>query len=164
MRAPIHSVKHYVQMSRFSVTTVTVTSQDLLVVIPQTGATLGAVDEVREGAIVKAIYIELWLLDAGNDGSFVVTLTKASLDSNGPTFTESNALGNYNEKKNVLYVTQGLTSNDGITGPINVMRGWFKIPKSKQRFGIGDGLKLVIANNGGQALFGCGFATFKEYT
>ncbi len=164
MRPVIHSVKHYVQMSRFAVPTVSLVSQDLVNTVKATGPTIGAVDEVVEGAIVKACYIELWALDDGNDGSEVVILTKTGLDSSGPTFTEANALGNYNEKKNVLFVHQGLTSNDGITSPILVMRGWYKIPKSKQRFGIGDKLTLNMANNGLNSINYCGFATYKEYT
>ncbi len=164
MRAPIHSVKHYVQMSRFEVPTVSVVSQDLVVVVPETGATIGSVDEVKEGAIVKACYVELWLLDSANDGSNIVSLIKGQLGSKGATFTEMNALGNYNEKKNVLFVHQGLSPNNGVGNPVVVMRGWYKIPKSKQRFGIGDGLNLVIANNGLNDLEACGFATYKEYT
>jgi len=44
------------------------------------------------------------------------------------------------------------------------MRGWYKIPKTKQRFGLGDRLVLQIASQGTDALDFCGFATYKEYT
>ncbi len=162
MRPVIHSQKHYVQMSRFTIGTVAAVSVDL--VIATEGTVANAVDEVIEGALVKAVYIELWLLDAGNAGSAVVTLTKSPINNTGPTFTQSNALGVFANKKNVLFTHQGLTNNDGIDPPRVVMRGWYKIPKSKQRFGLGDRLSLVIANNSAQDLFACGFATYKEYT
>ncbi len=162
MRAVIHSTKHYVQISRSTAATGVRNNEPLVISVE--GTVANAVDEVVEGAVVKAVFIELWLQDAGSAGSFVVTLTKNNGGAVGPLLVQMNALGTYPEKKNVLYTTQGLTSNDGITGPINIMRTFYKIPKSKQRFGLGDSLNLCIANNGPQDLFYCGFATYKEYT
>ncbi len=162
MRPVIHSTKHYVQMSRFTIGAAARINQDLIIAVEST--TANAVDEVEEGAIVKAVYVEMWLLDSGAAGSAVVTLTKATAGSLGPSFGEMNALGTYDEKKNVLFTFQGLTPNDGIAQPFNIMRGWFKIPKSKQRFGLGDRLVLSFGNNSAQDLFGCGFSTYKEYT
>ena len=149
-------------MSRSTVTTVTANSERFIAAVESTTANL--VDEVAEGAVVKAIFVELWVLDAGNDGSCVVTISKNPLNNTGPTFVEMNGLGLYPNKKNVLYTHQGLTPNDGITAPRLVCRQWFKIPKSKQSFGLGDFLTLNIANNSGQDLFYCGFATYKEYS
>jgi len=162
LKPVIHATKHYVQMSRSAVLTVAIVNNDIIhsVAIPNKDA----VDEVEEGAVVKAVYIELWILDDGNDGSNIVVLSKEQADSVGPAFGNMNALGTYPNKKNILFTQQGLTSNDGITGPINVMRAWYKIPKSKQRFGLGDRLVLTIANNGAQSINFCGFATYKEYT
>ncbi len=160
MRPVIHSEKHYVQISRSNVATVSTTGIDLIL----SKAVPTGVDEVKEGAIVKAIYIELWLLDTANSGSNVVALGKTSVTSANPTFTEMNALGTYPEKKNLLFVHQGLSSNNGVGNPIVAMQGWYKIPKSKQRFGLGDELVLNIANNGLNELEFCGFATYKEYT
>ncbi len=162
MKAPIHSTKHYVQITRSTAATVARNSEDLILSVE--GTVANAVDEVVEGAIVKAIYIELWLQDAGAGGSFVVSVAKYPSGIGAMTFANSNSLGTYSNKKNILYVTQGLTSNDGITGPINLIRTWFKIPKSKQRFGLEDKIRLTITNNGPQDLFYCGFATYKEYT
>ncbi len=162
MRAPIHSVKHYKQMSRSTVTTVTVKNERLIIAVQSTLANLE--DEVREGAIVKAVYVELWLLDSSNDGSFVLTIGKDTANSQGPTFGEMNTLFNYVEKKGIFYTSQGLTQNDGVTSAVPIVRGWFKIPKSKQRFGLGDTLNLNIANNGAGTIEYCGFATYKEYT
>ncbi len=94
-------------------------------------------------------------------GSVLITLVKVP-DSQTPTFADMTALDAYTNKKNVLYHTQGLTNINGDSA-IPFVRGWFKIPKSKQRFGLGDSLFLVTS---AQALDTniCGFATYKEYT
>ncbi len=162
MKAPIHSQKHYVQISRSAVLTVAANNEPLIIAVESTVA--NAVDEVTEGSVVKAVYIELWTLGDGNDGSEVVTLVKTPLNNTGPTFTQMNSLGTYPNKKNILFTHQGLTPNDGITSPHVVMRGWYKIPKSKQRFGLGDRLILTIANNSLDSINYCGFATYKEYS
>ncbi len=160
VRPVVHSQKHYVQVTRSTVTTVTRNNEDIITAAKDPSA----VDEVQEGAIVKAVYIELWILDAGNAGSNIVTLSKNNGAAAGPLYVQMVALGSYPEKKNVLFTHQGLTNNDGIDPPMNIMRGWYKIPKSKQRFGAGDRLNLCIANQSAQDLFYCGFATYKEYT
>ncbi len=162
MRPVIHSTKHYVQVTRSAVLTVALNSEDLILAVEAT--TANGVDEVGEGAVVKAVFVELWIIDDGNDGSFVVTLGKYPSGLSAMTFTQSNSLGTYGNKKNLLYVTQGLTPNDGITRPTVLLRQWFKIPKSKQRFGLGDKLRLTITSNGAQSINYCGFATYKEYT
>ncbi len=162
VRPMVHSVKHYVQFSRGTVGTVSVVNLDVVLAVE--GTTANAVDEVAEGSTIKAIYIELWLLDAGNDGSAVVTVSKMPIGTTSINFANMNALGNYTNKKNVYYTFQGLTPNDGIAQPVNVMKGWLKVPRSKQRFGLGDSLRITIANNSANDLFFCGFSTYKEYT
>ncbi len=162
MKPIVQSQKHYVQISRSSVAVTAVNSEDLLLV---TTVPSGAVDNVKAGSVVKAVYIELWVIDSGNDGSGVVVFMKNEASSFGPTFAQMNALGTFDEKKNIFFTHQGLMPNDGITAPRLVMRQWYKIPKSKQRMGLGDSLRLFIANNNtGSALNYCGFATYKEYT
>ncbi len=162
MRPVIHSVKHYVQMSRFTVTTGTVVNTNLVDSVEGTVANL--VDEVVEGAIVKAVYIELWLIGSVSDQHSIVTVSKEQAGFTGPSFANIVALGNYANKKNVLFTHQGLAGNDGTTLPIPVLRGWIKIPKSKQRFGLSDKLVLSVASQGDATIFACGFATYKEYT
>ncbi len=163
MRPIIKSTKHYVQMSLSSVAVTARNNESLIKAVQIQNKDL--VDEVVEGAIVKAIYIELWLLDTGNDGSNIVVLAKHPQGGIGLSFTDMNALGPYDNKKNILFTHQGLSSNDGVGNPIMVMRAWYKIPKSKQRFGLGDNLVLTIANNNaGSTMNYCGFATYKEYT
>ncbi len=162
MRPVIHSTKHYVQMSLFQVATVARVNTPLIVAVAVPDK--NTVFEVEEGAIVKAIYVELWLENTSNLGSEVVILTKTTAGSVGPSFAEIQALGDWDEKKNILFTHQGLSANDSNGPPIAIMRGWYKIPKSKQRFGLGDQLNLSIGNPSLNDLNACGFATYKEYT
>ncbi len=162
MKPVIHSQKHYVQMSRATVATVSRVNIDIVLAVE--GTTANAVDEVIEGAVVKAVYVELWLLNSSVDGSDVVVLVKTPEAGPGPTFGQLNGLGIFTNKKNILFTHQGLSSNNGVGNPIQIMGEWHKIPKSKQRFGLGDTLHLSIANNGPSTLEFCGFATYKEYT
>ncbi len=160
MRPVIHSQKHYVQQSRSSVGTVALVSLDICLAVQSTAA--NDVDEITEGSNVRAVFVEMWLLDSSNDGSFIVTLAKTVGGQNVMTFAESNSLGTYDNKKNLLYVTQGLSPNNGVGNPVPIIRQWFKIPRSKQRFGLGDKLRLTITNNGLNNLEFCGFFTYKE--
>ncbi len=162
MRPPITSRKHYVQMTLDTVVTVTRNTVSLInaLALPN----VNTPPEVVEGAIIKAVYIELWTLGSSNDGFQVVTLTKVPESGTGPTFTQMQTLNDYTNKKNILFTHQGLSANDGIGNPVPIMRGWYKIPKSKQRFGLGDNLILSISNPSANTLTFCGFATFKAYS
>ncbi len=158
MKAPIHSEKHYIQESLATVLSGQNKAIDLVVAI----ATPSQPEHVIEGAIVKAVFVEMWVRAGDTSpGSSLITLVKC-VSGQTITFANQIALHGYNNKKNVLYHTQGLT-NDQDADAIPFVRQWFKIPKGKQRFGAGDSLKLGIA---AQALDNiiCGFATYKEYT
>ncbi len=120
--------------------------------------------EVVEGSLVKAVFIELWLQNNGNLGESIVTVSKNPLNNVGPTFAEHGSLFTYTNKKNILFTHQGLTSNDGISGPVRILGQWIKIPKSKQRFGLGDILSLNISNVSSSGLQRCGMTTYKEYS
>ncbi len=161
MKAPIHSRKHYVQLTRSEAVTVTRNAELLIESVAVTSKNTPR--EVEEGAIVKAIYIELWVENSANDGFQVVVLSKNQEGGSGPTFAEMQALDTWNNKKNILFTHQGLSTNDGVGNPMVVMRGWYKIPKTKQRMGLGDILTLSISNPGPNTLAYCGFATYKEY-
>ncbi len=118
-------------------------------------------NEIREGAKISAIYLEYWI--SSNDaaqGSALVTLEKIQADAPDMTFANHQALYSYKNKKNILYTFMGLVNpNVGVAMPI--VRGWFKIPKSKQRFGLGD--QLVVNYSGiSSAINVCGFCIFKE--
>ncbi len=159
MRAPIQSIKHYVQIT-LSTVTAGAAIADRLVNAVETRT--GNPDDILQGSIVKAVFVEMWVRTASTSpGSVLVTLVKTT-DNQNPTFADMIALHDYTNKKNVLYHTQGL-SNDQDADAIPLVRQWFKIPKGKQRFGLGDRLFIVVT---AQALDQnhCGFATYKEYS
>ncbi len=162
VRPMVHSTKHYVQLALNNIGTATREGNVIVNSVQSTVANLAT--EVAEGATIKAVYFEMWLQNEGNLGEFIMTISKDPTGGAGPTFTQMAALFTFENKKNILYTTQGLTSNDAISGPVNVIRGWIKIPKSKQRFGLGDRLNLNISNVSSNGLLRCGFALFKEYT
>ncbi len=162
VRPVIHSTKHYVQFP-FSNIGAGVRENALLinaVAAPDKNIS----SEVEEGASIKAVFIEMWMINAGGDGTAIVIVEKTTNNNTGANVTDMASLFGYDNKKNILFTHQGLTSNDGIGNPIPVIRGWIKIPKSKQRFGLGDRLVLTISNVSAQDLDRCGFTTYKEYT
>ncbi len=120
-------------------------------------------NEVPEGTEIRAVFIELWTQNSANDGHEVLILEKCSQDQGGASFAEMAALFTYNNKKNIFFTHEGLTSNDAIGNPIPVMHGWFKIPKGKQRFGLGDSLILTLSNPSSNSLNRCGIAIYKGY-
>ncbi len=162
MKAPISSTKHYVQFTEFAVASASVTTNLLIDAVAVVDKNTPA--EVEEGSIIKAVYIELWLLASqSTPGSFVVILEKQNGGISNPGFSNMTTLGDYRNKKNILYTTQGLLAENN-SNPTPVMRQWFKIPKGKQRFGLDDQLKVQIAAIGAESIDGCSFATYKEYT
>ncbi len=159
MRAPIHAVKHYTQKTLTTVTVGTINLMSIAKAVISTSANLA--NEVIEGAIVKAVYVEMWA--RGQDtsaGSVLISLVKVP-DGQGLSFGDQANLFAYTNKKNVLYHTQGLT-NHSLDAAVPFVRQWFKIPKGKQRMGLGDELLLGVS---AQALDVniCGFAVYKEY-
>ncbi len=157
----VHSTKHYIQKS---LTTITAGGVETIPVATGVEVSLkNLASEVEEGNSIKACYVEMWI--RANDavaGSFVAVLYKTSGDTTAPTAVDMAALHDWDNKKNILFTAQGLT-NDKLSDATPFMRQWYKIPKSKQRFGLGDDLKLTIF---AQALDQniCGFFTYKEYS
>ncbi len=126
-----------------------------------------AAEDVHEGSVIKAIFIEMWVLNdaaSGVEAQFTVALEKKPSDGPDMTFTNSQNLGAYPNKKNILYVTQGVLAPflDGQSA-VALFRQWFAIPKGKQRFGLGDQMVLNMAAVG-QNIRRCGISTYKEYT
>ncbi len=161
VRPSIHSTKHYVQQSIGTRDTTavesTVTAQGVAVAQKDT------VSEVEEGSSIKAIYLEMWIRSAATAASsFTFIFCKRPVGTNVPNQTEMAALGDWNNKKNILYTTQGLT-NDVDSTALNLYKGWIKIPKGKQRMGLGDVFSWHL-NAIGQSINFCGFQTYKEYT
>jgi len=162
VRPVVHSIKHYVQKSIVTVVASTVNVTTLVKAVKVLSVNL--VNEVVEGTIIKAVYLEYWIR-AGDTApaSGVVALYKKSSDTSDPSTTEMAALGDWDNKKNVLFVQQGLY-NDQDADAIAVVRQWFKIPKGKQRFGLGDELNLAVFAQGAIDQHICGFAVYKEYS
>lgn len=164
MRAIIKSKKHIFQISQSTVGQAAAGVTNFLVAVEATGT---APQHVEEGAIVKACYVEYWVSQdsASIVGSYTVVLEKDPGGNAGITSANMAALHDYDNKKNILFTAQGLlTPNDG--GQVPVLRGWYKIPKGKQRMGLGDKLSVVIRNNNATSIdinF-CGLVIFKEYT
>ncbi len=163
MRAPVTSSKHYVQKS---LTTVIGGAIDVIVLahaVERGNVSVGNAFEVADGSVVKAVFIEMWVRSTElSPGTALISLVKVSQNTS-ITFAEQTALQTYDNKKNVLYHTQGLTNENSADG-IPFVRGWFKIPKGKQRFGLGDKLVLGVSSQAAIDNVICGFATYKEYT
>ncbi len=160
MRPVINSTKHIVQNSLATITGAAKLDLTIASAINVTGVNL--VNEVREGSVLKAVFVEEWLRTSDTaPGSFVACLYKTS--GGAANFGTANmaALGLADNKKNILYMTQGLV-NDQDADATPIMRGWFKIPKSKQRFGLGDELVLTVFAQTLDLQI-CGFQTYKEY-
>ncbi len=120
------------------------------------------VNEIQEGSIVKAVYIELWIRAGDTVGaSGQIVIYKSEGDTAAPSTTEMAALGDWVNKKNIFYTTMGLF-NDQDADAIVAYKGWLKIPKGKQRFGLGDKLRISTFTPTID-LHKCGFATYKEY-
>jgi len=164
MVAPITSLKHYVQHSQANVLGGTIVVQDVVdaVAAPASATT----SEVKQGSLVKAIYFERWMaadVSAGVFVQFVLTVEKLPSSVTEMTFTQSNNLSSYTNKKNILYTTQGIL-NASINGSqaVPVIRQYILIPKGKQRMGLGDRIVVNIAVL--QTMAVCGIETYKEYT
>ncbi len=160
MKAPVHSTKHYDQTSLSTVAN----GANVLIPIAKSVAlqnVTSAAEDVVEGCVIKAVYVEMWCRATSTEGAVLMTLVKEPLNVT-MSFTQQTSLNNYENKKNILYHTQGLT-NDTNNSAIPFIRQWFKIPKSKQRFGLGDKLALYVAAQALQQTI-CGFTIFKEYT
>ncbi len=161
VRPMVHSSKHYVQ---YPIDQIALgTRQEIVLVNSVAVLSKNLASEVEEGNSVKAIFVELWLQNQGSLGEFICTITKDPSNGTGPSFAQMAALHTFPNKKNILYTSQGLTSNDAISGPVNILRQWIKIPKSKQRMGLGDTINLNISNTSADDLNRCGFSIYKEY-
>ncbi len=158
MRPVINTEKHYVHKT---LSTVLAGATDNIVIVAASAVPGGTATAVREGAVIKAVFIEMWVrTNDTSPGATSITLYKKTGGDTSMTATEAADLNSYDNKKNVLYHTQGLI-NDQDSSAIPFIRQWFKIPKGKQRFGLAD---VLILNVFAQALDNniCGFFTYKE--
>ncbi len=162
MRPIITSKKHFVQLSPTTTAGTTTFTLELAEAVQNLGAGTTP-DLIAVGATVKAVWLEFWVVSNTNAlGSGSIILEKLPSAVTPITFAQSQALFTYPNKNNILYVTQGLTGADDVTSPTPFVRGWFKIPKGKQRMALGD--KLVLNFTGIVGIQFCGMAIYKEYT
>ncbi len=159
MRPSINSEKHIVQIPLSEIVAGNVSNNVLLTATQNPTART----EVRVGATVKAIFVEIWIIAQGNaTGSITATIEKSVSGLANIDFGSMAQLHGYDNKKNIFYTTQGLTSQDAAGSPTPFLRAWVKIPKGKQRMGQGDRLLLNISANLANEQI-CGLAIYKEY-
>ncbi len=162
MVAPINSIKHYVPRPNVEIALGTIIN--INIAEAETAPASAAVEDVLEGSVLKAVHVEMWIhgrAATGDQQQFVASLEKRPSDAPAMTFAQSLAMQAYPNKKNILYTTQGVIG-DGATQAIPIIREWFKIPKGKQRMGVGDRIVLNISTVEA-ALAACGLFTYKEY-
>ncbi len=163
MKAPIHSRKHYVQLSQSQI------AQSAVLVTTISQAIEGASStptQVNEGAIVKAIWVEMWLVQdsASVLGSFTAGIYKNPGGTSTISAGNAAALHDWTNKKNLLYTTQALSPISD-SALMLLYKGWIKVPKGKQRQGLGDRFQFFVRNNNATAIDMevCGLFVFKEY-
>ncbi len=160
MLAPINSIKHYVHAENAATGSATRRSIEIVDAV----AAVSDAQDVLEGSLVKAVFLEYWVKSgatSGNDTKFQLALEKVPAGQAPLTFTQMNNMGSYPNKKNVLFFSQGVLG-DLTTNSIPIVRNWFKIPKGKQRMGLADAIVVSISATGFD-IDTCGFSTYKEY-
>ncbi len=160
MVAPINSIKHYVQLESAATAAAAIRTSPLVIAV----SVIANPEDVVEGAIVKAVFIEHWTKSnaaAGLNAKFQLIVEKVPAGQAFVTFVQSNNLASYPNKKNILFFSQGVIG-DLTTQAIPIVRNWFLIPKGKQRMGLGDKFVETLAVTTG-VIQNCGFSTYKEY-
>jgi len=160
LRPRVKTKKHFFQKTLTPVTTASTDVSSFLVAVETT--TANASFEVAEGAIVTAFYGEIWQIGRISQQFYTSVIVKLPGGVGNVLQADLVDLFAYDNKKNILHTSQGLASNDGIAPPIPIFKQWFKIPKSKQRFGLGDRLQFAISSRGTDDIDICGFFMYKE--
>ncbi len=162
MLAPIVSIKHMVQRPNTGIVANTIAN--IVIAEAQNAPAAAATPDVLQGSVIKAVFVEMWLLPQGNIGSntqFVLVVEKRS--GNSPVMTGTNILNlqAYDNKKNILFTSQGVIG-DSSTNAVPIIRNWIKIPRGKQRMGQGDTLMMNIISVA-EISKTCGLFIYKEY-
>ncbi len=163
MRPIIQSEKHLVQITLSSVTALDVATETIVNAVED--VTPGNPRHVAVGSLVKAVYIELWLLGTGQQPNTSTVIVEKVPGASRDTDIDATEMGNlhgYFNKKNIFETHQGLIG-DANTNPVPFYRGWIKIPKGKQRFGLGDRITLSIKAITEDVQY-CAVFIFKAYT
>ncbi len=158
MRSRVNTTKHYTQQTSFGIGSGVVTDFPLVTAIAQ-GAAVANTFDVFEGSVITAIYLEFWIDGVTASKTAIWIVSKRSSDTTTPSATDMANLGAYDNKKNILNSGQGLPPSGG--NVMAIYKGWLKIPKGKQRFGLGDKLSLTVHSIGTTTNI-CGLSTFKD--
>ncbi len=165
MLAPIMSIKHYIQHT--NVTVASGARDSFLIAAGVVAPATTLATDVIQGSVIKAVFIEVWAKGNGAsdaDTQFVCLFEKVpgAGGTVGASFANLATLASYDNKKNVFFVSQGVIGGVGGGQSVPILRQWFKIPKGKQRMGLGDTLNVAISTTG-EAMQVCGISTYKEY-
>ncbi len=163
MKSPINSIKHYVQKTNSAVASGGLVQEFFAVSVVAPAA--ATTSEVTQGSVIKAIHPEIWICgddDANVTSQFTFIIEKVAGGQTAATVTNLLNLSAYPNKKNVLYSSQGVLGSQRLGNQsIPVFRDWLKIPKGKQRMGLGDSLQFSLTFIGDGRV--CGTTTYKEY-
>ncbi len=159
MRPRVITTKHIVQQSLATATAGNRINIKLISAVAASDVNLAS--EIQEGSVISAIYLEYWIkTNDSSEGTAIAVVTKLSNGVANPSSGEMALLNDYQNKKNIFFTFMGLTNpNTGVGTPMLHM--WLKIPKGKQRFGLGDELVLTLLSQTGTLQL-CGFTIFKE--
>ncbi len=159
MLAPIVSEKHYVHTPATGVASGAVLTVTIATALAK-GTAIALPSDVIEGEVIKNVYLEYWVKADNPNFTVGVCFLKRPAGVAAPSVAEMANLGSYANKKNIFEMHQGLApSGDSV---MQVFGSWHKIPKGKQRMGLGDILALRVTFTGSAGDI-CGFATFKAY-
>jgi len=162
VRAMVHSTKHYAQMTFTPVTAASTVVFTVADAVNRVSANTSV--EVAEGSTIKAVYCEVWAVHSAVDGFFTAAIAKLPGGVGNILQADLVDLFAYDNKKNILFTSQGLSPQESTQGPLPIYRGWIKIPKSKQRFGLGDRFQFALSNRGTDTTNMCGIFIYKEYS
>ncbi len=161
-RPVINSVKHFTHHTEADISAGGIQNGEAVSAVTVNAITNS--QDIREGSVVKAIYVERWLIGngaAGVNAQFNLTVEKKRALEADMTFAQSATLTAYPNKKNILYTTQGIVPSSDGGNTVPVIRQWIAIPKGKQRFGLDDEIMVNVAFT--TAGTTCGIEIFKEY-
>ncbi len=126
--------------------------------------TLAVTKEVKRGCLIKAVFIEFWVVGKLADGVlnsfnwYIIKNPAGSLTRPTPGLE-----GVSDEKRYIFLSGKGLlSSNNG--GFVYSFKRWVKIPKRYQRMGSDDRLSILMQSQTAAAGNVCIQATYKWYT
>ncbi len=159
MQPTVKTNKHYVQYPIEEI--LAGSGRNIPLVVVEQNPDRSTAEEVDVGSKISAIFIELWILaNSTQGGSTTVVVEKTQVGIAGVGFANLAQLHNYDNKKNIFFASEGLLAQED-ANPTPFLRQWIKIPKSKQRFGLGDGLSISISSQATNVKF-CGLSTYKD--